>query len=550
MSFDASSSYLFNHAVGGIIYFFVTEGATESILVNDQFYEDCGLTRGEFGNRKVDPINEISDEARATMWRAAAEAHEHGTALCTGTVKRTGRVIDCAIRYIGPSNRGHIYSLNILRSRPKDDPHDIALREMRSLEWGIDLLSKIVPSGFVKCACDDELTFMQISPDLVKSSGLTRVEFTRIFHNSLLEAVVPADRIVFLEAITESKNTGKTFDCDVRLWYGHEGATRRVRMMGRVVREEEDGLPLVYMLLMFVAEPTLEEEDDGSALSSRVIKFDYTIGNDELAIYSTANRQSVPDVVIERCLGRMENETLNNITRSSASTVLATMRDIRSHPTPGFVDVKCNLTGGDGLRWYHINYTCDVDDKGNTTVVHGFAQDANDQMGSVRWWRRQAVTDHLTGLLNRNAVEREMNLSMRMQGSGLMFMIDLDGFKRINDELGHLEGDELLRGVADAISTQFRESDVVGRYGGDEFVAFMPLVNGDANSLARRRAQAIIDAVHEVVSSDGSHAACSVGVAVSYDRAATFYDLLEVADKAMYEAKMSGKGCYSIMDAD
>ena len=550
MSFDESSSFLFNHAVGGIIYFFITEGSTESILVNDQFYEDCGLERGVFGNRKIDPIAEIADDTRATMWRAAAEAREYGTALCTGRVKRTERIIDCVIRFIGPSNRGDIYSLNILRSRAKDNARDIALDEIRDLEWGIDLLSKIVPSGFVKCACDEDCTIIQISPELVKSSGLTRVEFTRAFHNSMLEAVVPADRIVFLEAIVESKSTGKTFDCDVRLWYGHEGATRRVRMMGRVLQDERNGFPLVYILVTLLAEPTLAEGEEGAALSSRVIKIDYTLHDDRLVIHRPSNGKPGQDVVIEHCLESMEGEVLNNITRTGAAMVLATMRDIRSHPTPGFVDVKCNLSGGDELRWYHINYTCDVDDEGNTTTVHGFAQDANDQMGSVRWWRRQAVTDHLTGLLNRNAVEREMNLSMRTQGSGLMFMIDLDGFKRINDELGHLEGDELLRGVANAISSQFRESDVVGRYGGDEFVAFMPLVNGDAASLAARRAQSIIDAVHTVVSSDGSHAACSVGVAISHDRAATFYDLLEVADKAMYEAKMAGKGCFTIMYAE
>lgn len=182
-------------------------------------------------------------------------------------------------------------------------------------------------------------------------------------------------------------------------------------------------------------------------------------------------------------------------------------------------------------------------------MLHGYAQDANDQMGSARWWRQQAEIDQLTGLLNRNAVEQNVNLAIRTQGTGMMFMIDLDGFKRINDELGHLVGDALLRDVSEALAGQFRETDTLGRYGGDEFVAFMSLLGGDPHDVARRRSQAIIDAVGAVTAGDGTHAACSVGVAISRGREATFYDLLEVADEAMYHSKEQGKGTYTILES-
>ena len=137
---------------------------------------------------------------------------------------------------------------------------------------------------------------------------------------------------------------------------------------------------------------------------------------------------------------------------------------------------------------------------------------------------------------------------MQTNGSGMMVMIDLDNFKRVNDELGHLTGDALLRDVADSLRRHFRDSDVLGRYGGDEFVAFMPLANGDAVELARMRAESIIADIQNTEIPDGSYAGCSIGVAISHDSTTTFYDLLEEADQAMYESKVGGKGIYTIRE--
>ncbi|MBQ9042230.1 MAG: GGDEF domain-containing protein, partial [Eggerthellaceae bacterium] len=196
------------------------------------------------------------------------------------------------------------------------------------------------------------------------------------------------------------------------------------------------------------------------------------------------------------------------------------------------------------------NYTCEADENGGATVIHGYAQDANDQMGSAKWWRRQAEIDKLTGLLNRNAVEQDINLSMRTQGVGMMFMIDLDSFKSVNDELGHLAGDSLLRDVSRALADHFREGDVLGRYGGDEFVAFVPVAVGDPETIAAKRSEDIIESIHNIEITDDTRAGCSVGVAISHNREATFYDLLEVADQAMYQSKLKGKGTYTILDME
>jgi diguanylate cyclase (GGDEF)-like protein len=544
-SIDPASSYIFNHAIGGMLYFFVGDSSSESILANDAFYDECGLDRAVFGDSKINPILEIDEESRADLWRAASEARENGTAYCHGVVTKTGRWFEAIMRFLGTSSRGNIFSLNILRSgdRP-DEATQKRMRDALEADWTFTLLDRISDNGFVKCLMDDQLRFDYASPRLVSMSGMTAEEFQRRFHGSFLELVVHNDRNKLMEALREGQATGEMIECDFVCHHGME-KVRQVHMLGRVTRDDND-TPWLYALLMM---RDVLSDDDMAKRTQRdvMIPFDYFFDEDRLVIYSQQTGMTARDVVFENWLSKVEL-LRNNISRASATRVIAMVHDLSNHPASGFTDIKCNLRGGDAMRWYHINYSCEAANDGHATVLHGFAQDADDRMGSARWWRRQAEIDQLTNLLNRNAAEQEINLSLRTHGSGIFFMVDLDGFKRVNDYFGHIVGDTLLHDVAEALSAHFREGDVLGRYGGDEFVAFVPCDMEVAPELALRRSQELIDAVGALEIPDGTHAACSVGTCICSTREATFYDMLEAADQAMYASKMAGKGSYSVVD--
>ena len=546
LSFDEDSSFLFNEAIGGTMFFFVRDNKSESILVNDKFYEECGLNRLAFGNRKIDPIKEIDEESRATLWRASAEAREFGSAMCIGKVKMTGRWFEGCMRYLGDSTRGMIFALNICRSGESVESSGLANQASQDFGWAMEMLGKIAPNGFVKCRLDENLTIEFASPELIADVGLNYDEFSQRFHNSLIEFVAVPDRAKVTGVVQAAIRTGDIVDCDVRVYHGL-GGQLRASLTGRIA-SDITGNRFLYLLLVIKGEADDEPKEGEEILFDRVIPFDYHLGDDRLVIHATLPDGSVQDVEVENWLDKLDSLP-DNIDPASAAKVLATVRDLSQHPLSGFTDLKCNLRGGEGLRWYHINYSCDTDGQGNTTVVRGFAQDANDEMGSAKWWRRQAEIDQLTGLLNRNAVEQKINLLMRRHGGGMMFMIDLDGFKRVNDELGHIVGDDLLREVGAALSEKFREGDALGRYGGDEFVALMPLpAVGDVHELARRRAEDIIDAIKRIEIPDGTHAACSVGVAIALNRESSFYELLEVADQALYDSKTAGKTTVTLQD--
>jgi diguanylate cyclase (GGDEF)-like protein len=117
-------------------------------------------------------------------------------------------------------------------------------------------------------------------------------------------------------------------------------------------------------------------------------------------------------------------------------------------------------------------------------------------------------------------------------------MIDLDDFKRINDEHGHQAGDRVLRAIAAALRMAVRSSDVVARYGGDEFVALMPDTDvTEAARVSERARQAVSDLAHTMADGSVSHVACSVGLAQHPGDGQTGRDLLRRADAAMYADK-------------
>lgn len=159
---------------------------------------------------------------------------------------------------------------------------------------------------------------------------------------------------------------------------------------------------------------------------------------------------------------------------------------------------------------------------------------------------RLAITDELTAVYNRRyltqALDRECNRSRRYRRDLGCLMIDLDDFKRYNDSHGHLVGDTALKQVANTISECVRETDIVVRFGGEEFVVIMPEAHPNACLLAAER---IRDAIANHALSVGRDAVAmtvSIGVCTARDDHETEPDtMLACADRALRQAKQNGK---------
>ncbi|KJJ63260.1 diguanylate cyclase [Pseudomonas sp. 10B238] len=166
----------------------------------------------------------------------------------------------------------------------------------------------------------------------------------------------------------------------------------------------------------------------------------------------------------------------------------------------------------------------------------------------------QAVTDSLTGLLNRRGFHQALDSALaRVDRNGkrmAILYIDLDGFKRINDSLGHDAGDEILCRVARVLEACMRPYDIIARMGGDEFTALLDSLDHPED--AARVAEKLIELISVRHTIDGTDVTlgASIGIANFPDCGQSVEELLRSADMAMYEAKRNGRQQYRFFSGE
>jgi diguanylate cyclase len=165
----------------------------------------------------------------------------------------------------------------------------------------------------------------------------------------------------------------------------------------------------------------------------------------------------------------------------------------------------------------------------------------------------RAAHDPLTGLANRahamRAISASLNRAQRSGGMVGLLFVDLDGFKQVNDTLGHQAGDEMLRAVAERLLRTVRAGDLVARLGGDEFLMLLePLEDEAAGVLVAERIIAAIAEPLRLSTGHPIHIGASAGLALSQDSGTDPERLLQEADIAVYRAKSSGRARVEVFD--
>lgn len=211
----------------------------------------------------------------------------------------------------------------------------------------------------------------------------------------------------------------------------------------------------------------------------------------------------------------------------------------------GEINHLCMLPNTD-QRWVCINHHVSMNDNGSPDFFICKITDVSENMLALEKLTVKAQTDTLTRLYNLDAFRTLVNDTLSAEGepiSGTLLIMDIDHFKGINDSYGHYEGDEVLKGVADALRAAFRESDFAARLGGDEFLAFSPgLTNNDLIAAKCRDVMTRCGRISERFT-----VTLSLG-AVHFRTRTNFDELYKVADVGLYRAKAAGRNGYDISE--
>lgn len=318
------------------------------------------------------------------------------------------------------------------------------------------------------------------------------------------------------------------------------------RVQGRTVLQES-GTVRIYAVVTDISDEVRERNESAwqneryRILSelTHTISFDYSSNSDTVLLYIDRTGNGMEAQVIPNYLQTLSETRTGVVHPSSIDTVRAMFEHARAGAKGEIIEYRADYYGT-GYQWYRANLFVAHDESGAWHLV-GLIENIQ----SERELRLLAEHDAVTGLSNNASTRNLIDSALadpHVCAHSVCAVIDLDDFKNVNDTFGHLKGDELLQQVGSLLRSSCRECDVVGRVGGDEFVAFLKNINLD---VAARKLVGIKRNVEQLVVYDDAGAclrpSLSIGATPTCADDVTYSDVFSRADKALYQAKRAGK---------
>jgi len=203
----------------------------------------------------------------------------------------------------------------------------------------------------------------------------------------------------------------------------------------------------------------------------------------------------------------------------------------------------------DSSKWIRLVLRMFKDVETGDIYVFGYGFDIENEVRDKQALLHRAQTDLFTGLYNKSTTENMIGKEV-VKGLGILFLIDIDEFKGVNDRFGHEAGDCCLKYVSDILTYIFRKSDIVGRVGGDEFMIFIK--DTSDVSIATEKATEILTRLRTGFDYDNMRLiiTASIGITIIDEDNCNFSEAYNQADSALYEAKINGRNSYVIYADD
>ncbi|MBR7142204.1 MAG: diguanylate cyclase [Clostridia bacterium] len=369
--------------------------------------------------------------------------------------------------------------------------------------------------------------------------------------NGLLELITPKNRAHFVEYIAQQLNEGPQFELILPLTDSHK--TSHFFLYKGYLLRRENGVEQLSGLLCPLDVVCNEYEKQMSLLSKYRTLVENT--NDILVEWDLVeNILSFSPNYQERygdeAFFADAQQTLSMAVRihpDDTENLYECLKQLQTGALP-FTEVNIRFAEKrGGYVWNRVRLTVQRDENDCVCKILGVISDIDGEIRRSHQLQEKSERDSLTKLFNkeagRNRISRYLTGESRKK-AGAMIILDLDNFKNINDRFGHLFGDGLLTDVSAIVQGMFRESDVLVRIGGDEFLAFMTDVAD--KSIVSARCNELVKAIASLYGkqTEKIDLSCSVGVSMAPQDGADYTTLFQKADTALYQAKTKGKNCF------
>lgn len=409
-----------------------------------------------------------------------------------------------------------------------------------------------IPGGVIRFRYDDCLTIQFFNEGALKLTRYSQDQIDKIFDNKFIGLVHQDDRQALLDAISDQMRNKNIIEINCRIKCS-DGQYRWVLFKGNIFTTEADG-DTCLCVLTDINETKLALQRLNTSMQryaivmeqSDSIIFEYNTSNRLIFMSDQWKKKFKPiDSNVDFIEYMIESRT---VYKDDIEKFYSTFDPIETTNTTYKCELRLMASDGRYI-WCRLKASCIVDAEDNSYRIIGKISDIDQQKIEQESLKKKAEMDSLSGLYNKGTVQ--MLIDRYLSGSGkdgihALMILDIDNFKAVNDNLGHLAGDDIIADFTFKMKTILRSTDICGRIGGDEFVALMKDVKDEA--IVRQRASELCEIFRSEIELENLclRISGSIGIAFYNQHGLTYNELMQKADTALYEAKNLGKDQYAI----
>ena len=402
------------------------------------------------------------------------------------------------------------------------------------------------------CFLDDKnLSLIGTDSDFSTVAGYSPAEFERKYQNQMIGLILPDDRAGFYKELRSQLETKEIAELLFRI--RHKNG-RIIWVLTKIKKAIAEDSSEYFCGVMVDCTQYKKQQDNSDNLmhqyqillsQTQNVTFELDIPSDTITFSDKWNSLFNYTPATTNFIATLPAKT--HIHPADIPLLLQCLRAMKKGQSYKTADIR--ISNGSKFVWFCLRATAIYDDEGKLSKIIGIVLDIDESKRATSALQKKAERDSLTKLLNKVTCQRQIEEYLGSFPNGAccaMIIIDLDNFKKINDNYGHIYGDKVILKATEAIKSSFRDRDILARFGGDEFMVLMKDVSDP--EVVKNRCSKMLDIFHALLREEGIEGITgfSIGISLSPQHATTYKQLFECADKAMYEVKKQGKNNFYI----